>query len=137
MKIKCSSTSLFSPSKTQSVYTLFTNSSAELKTHLFKFFFFFFFFILLDFFLSSFSALPSLFVSFSFFALPLLTVSTSIWAGCGGLRSYLSVVVEPWVWLWDCQSRPGCGGLRSCLDMMVEPWVWLWGCRWIKEGGEK
>ena len=139
MKIKCSSISLFNPSKTQSACTLFTNSSAELKIHLFKFFFFFFpcFHFAWFFSLSSFSTLPSLFVSFSFFALPLLTVATSIWAGCDGLRSYLSVMVEPWVWLWGCQSRPGCGGLQSCLGMVVEPWVWLWGCRWIKERGEK
>ena len=81
-------------SQMKSYCTLFTNSSAELRTRLFKFFFFFPFFHFVWFFsLSSFSALPSLFVSFSFSALPSVPL-------CGGWKwlGFAPISILAW-WL--------------------------------------
>ena len=125
MKIKCSSISLFNPSKTRSACTLFTNSSAELKIRIFKFFFFFFLaFILLDFFLS----LRSLLSPLSSFLFPSLL--SLCWRS--RRRSGLGVMVCDLISVWWWSRGYGCGvanlGLGVVVCNLVSAWWWSRGC---------
>ena len=70
-----------------------------------------------------------------------MVVGLPIWVGCGGLRFGLGVVVEPWVWLLGCRSRPGCGywvadlGLGVVVCDLVSTWWWSRGCGCGVAGG--